>query len=36
LQPGDQIRTSGVLYSSPSGDEFVVDEFGRDPVIADQ
>jgi hypothetical protein len=36
LQPGDQIRTSGVLYSSPSGDEFVVDEFGRDPVIAGQ
>lgn len=34
LQPGDQISTSGVLYSSPSGDEFVVDEFGRDPVIA--
>jgi hypothetical protein len=36
LQPGDQISTSGVLYSSPSGDEFVVDEFGRDPVIASQ
>lgn len=36
LQPGDQIKTSGVLYSSPSGEEFVVDEFGRDPVIAGQ
>jgi hypothetical protein len=34
LQPGDQVSTSGVLYSSPSGDEFVVDEFGRDPIIA--
>jgi hypothetical protein len=36
LQPGDQIRTSGVLYSGPAGDEFVVDEFGRDPIIAGQ
>jgi transposase len=36
LPPGDQIRTSGVLYSSLSGDEFVVDEFGRDSVIAGQ
>lgn len=36
LQPGDQIKTSGVLYSGPAGDEFVVDEFGRDPIITGQ